>query len=244
MTDGTRVAIVTGGGYGIGRAASRLLAADGWSLVIVDVDIGRAQETERAIRGAGGIALAVTGDVSDAATAAAAVEQARGLGPLGGLVTCAAMRHEGIITAITPAQWDETVGVVLRGVFLFCQAAIPDMIANGGGAIVNVSSPDAYGRKAMVAYAAAKGGVNSLTLCLAADHAKDRVRVNAILPGFTLTGMTEHYAEERIRSVASRSVAGRPGQPEDIARLIRFLLSEDGATFTGGMFGGRYLADR
>jgi NAD(P)-dependent dehydrogenase (short-subunit alcohol dehydrogenase family) len=239
-------AIITGGGYGIGRAVAELLAADGWRLIIVDRDIARAEETCARVAGAGGHAIPLAGNVALAETANAAIARVRASGePLRGLVTCAAMRHEGPITAISEAQWDETLDVVLKGVFLFCKAAISLMQEQGGGgSIVNVSSPDSYGRKNMVAYAAAKAGVNALSACLAADQLADRIRVNVVHPGFTLSGMTEHYAADRLDGAAARSVAGRLALPEDVAGLIRFLMSATGETFTGGIFGAQPIATR
>ncbi len=238
------VAIVTGGGYGIGRAVCQRVASRGWTVVAVDRDGGRAEETAAIIRSTGGTATVVAGEVTDAECAGRALSAATALGTLRGLATCAAMRHAGPITDVTEAQWDETVGVVLKGVFLFCKAVVPEMIRNGGGSIVNVSSPDSFGRKGMIAYAAAKAGVNALTQCLATDHLEHRIRANVVLPGFTLTGMNEHYSEERLRAVAARSVAGRPAQPDEVARLIDFLLSDDSETFTGGFFGAHPLAAR
>jgi len=236
-------AIVTGGGYGIGRAACRTLAADGWSVMVVDRDGSRAGETVSVVRAAGGLAQPVVGDVTDPATADAAVRAANeSFGRVTGLVTCAALRHVGRITDITVEQWDETLRVILYGAFNFCKAVVPEMIAAGGGSIVNVSSPHAFGRRGMVAYSAAKAAVNALTICLAADHVDDHIRVNTVLPGFTVTGMTEHYPAERLQKAGLASVAGRPGAPEDAARLIGFLMSTAGETFTGGMFGNLPLA--
>lgn len=239
-----RTVIVTGGGYGIGRAASLLLARDGWSVLVADIDATRADETVRIIVEAGGRALAAVGDVRDAEFAERCVAHAGALAPVKGLVTCAAARCSGPITATSPEEWDRTVGIVLYGVFNFCRAVVPVLINSGGGTIVNVSSPDAYGRKGMVAYSAAKGAVNTLSLCLAADHLPDRVRVNVVLPPFTVSGMTEHYSAARIAEVATRSVAGRPGMPEDTAHLIRFLMSDEAATITGAIMGGLPAATR
>ena len=241
-SEGFRTVIITGGGYGIGRATSLALAAEGWKIAIVDRDGARARETEALVREAGGVARAFECDVTDARAAEAIVEDLdRTSGPVKGLVTCAAMRHAGPITAITGEQWDETVGVILKGVFVYCKAVIARMIPGGGGTIVNVSSPDAYGRKGMVAYASAKAAVNALSLCLAADHLADRIRVNVVLPAFTLSGMTEHYSDDRLQEGADRSASGRGATPDDPAQLIRFLLSPAGETFTGGIFGARRL---
>jgi NAD(P)-dependent dehydrogenase (short-subunit alcohol dehydrogenase family) len=239
-----RSVVVTGGGYGIGRAAAIKLAASGWRVLVADIDAARASETARLIEQAGGCARAATGDVRDPAFAARSVEAAKTLAPLKGLVTCAAARCEGSITATTAEQWDRTVQIVLYGVFHFCRAVVPELVASGGGAIVNVSSPDAYGRKGMVAYAAAKAAVNTLSLCLAADHLADHVRVNVVLPSFTVTGMTEHYPTERLVDIAARSVAGRVATPRDVAHMIDFLMSDKAETITGSIMGGLPLATR
>lgn len=132
--------IVTGGGYGIGRALACLLTADGEDVVVFDAERARGEETIASIGAAGGRGAAVTGNVTDFEAARAcctlAVER---FGALRGLANCAAMRHPGKATEITEAQWDETVDVCLKGTFLFCKAALPYMIGAGGGAIVNVS---------------------------------------------------------------------------------------------------------
>lgn len=237
MAQRERSAIITGGGYGIGRAAALMLAQDGWSIVIVDRDPDRAEGACQTIVEKGGMAAAVVGDVTKADTFAEAVRKAHAFAPVQGLVTCAAMRHAGAITAITEQQWRETLDVILNGVFLACQAVIPEMKAAGGGSIVNVSSPDAFARRNMVAYASAKAAVNVLSQCLALDHVSDGIRVNTVLPGFTLTGMNEHYEKSRLDEAASRMVAGRVAEPEETAAIIRFLMSPQAETMTGGFYG-------
>lgn len=236
--------IITGGGYGIGRASARLMARNGWAVTVVDRDAARAIETCELVRAEGGCAEAVVGDVTQEETFARVVATARALAPIRGLVTCAAMRHAGSITSISAAQWRETLDVILNGVFLACKGVIPDMIANGGGSIINVSSPDAFGRRNMVAYASGKAAVNALSLCLAADHQADGVRVNVVLPGFTRTGMTEHYDAARFDELAKRAVSGRVAEPEDVAGLVCWLLSRESETFTGGFYGPQMLAAR
>lgn len=234
-----RVAVVTGGGYGIGRAVCRQLAADGWRILTFDADAKRNAETVRLVQAGDGEAIAIDGDVTDARAVERACSAAESrYGPLGGLVNCAAMRHAGPITEITEAQWDETLDVCLKGTFLFCKAAVPRMAAAGGGSIVNFSSSDAQGRRRMIAYATAKAAIENFTRCLAADHLADYIRVNAVIPPFTLTGMTEHYPSERLDEMAANAVAGRVALPDDLANLVRFLMSDDAATLTAGLFGG------
>lgn len=241
MDDGPlkKVAIVTGGGYGIGRATCRLLAADGWSIVSFDVDAAHNDETVAELHALGADAFGLVGDVSqpEQAEAACALAEADGRS-LKALVNCAAMRHAGTITDITPEQWLETVGVCLHGTAFFCRAAILRMKAGGGGSIVNFSSGDATGRKAMVAYASAKAAVEILTRCLAVDHLRDGIRVNAVIPPFTVTGMTEHYASERLAVMDAKSPSGHAARPADIAKIVRFLVSDESATLTAGLYGG------
>jgi meso-butanediol dehydrogenase/(S,S)-butanediol dehydrogenase/diacetyl reductase len=235
----TKVAIVTGGGYGIGRATCRLLAKDGWDIVSFDVNAEHNDQTVAEIRALGSRCDGLVGDVSQPAQAEAACALAETDGrSLKALVNCAAMRHAGTLTDITPEQWIETLGVCLYGTAFFCRAAIVRMKSNGGGSIVNFSSGDATGRKAMVAYASAKAAVEILTRCLAVDHLHDRIRVNAVIPPFTVTGMTEHYGSERLATMDANSPSGHAARPEDIAKIVRFLVSDESAALTAGLYGG------
>lgn len=234
-----KVALVTGGGYGIGRASCRLLAEDGFDIVTFDANAAHNDETVAELRALGADARGLVGDVAQAAAAEAACAFAEEGGrTLKALVNCAAMRHAGTITDITPEQWSETVHVCLFGTAFFCRAAIPRMKAAGGGSIVNFSSGDATGRKGMIAYASAKAAVEILTRCLAVDHLHDHIRVNAVIPPFTITGMTEHYPPERIAQLDAHSPSGRAARPEDVANVVRFLVSDQSATLTAGLYGG------
>ncbi len=244
MSDG-RVVIVTGGGYGIGRGVALTLARSGWIPVVYELNEDRAQRTRELVVEAGGRCEVFQGDVTDRERVQeCAAYVMNEFGRIDGLVNNAGARYTGTVMDTTEEQWDFTVDIVLKGSFLMCKAVIPHMISAGGGSIVNVSSGDSYGRKAMVAYAAAKGGINTLTLCLAADHVEHRIRVNAVLPGFTVTGMTEHYSPERLATAGARLVAARPGQPEDVANMVEFLMSDRAETITGAILGGLPLANR
>lgn len=244
MSDG-KVVIVTGGGYGIGRGITLALAKSGWTTVVYELDGERARRTRDLVMEAGGRCEAFQGDVTDWERVQECIAYVMGeFGRIDGLVNNAGARYAGTVLDVTEEQWDFTVDVVLKGPFLMCKAVVPHMIRAGGGSIVNISSGDSYGRKAMVPYAAAKAGLNVLTLCLAADHVGDRIRVNAVLPGFTVTGMTEHYPPERLAAAGARLVAARPGQPEDVAGMVEFLMSDKAETITGAIFGGAPLPDR
>lgn len=231
------VAILTGGGYGIGRASCELLARDGWAIVSVDRDPARNAETARLVQALGVPAAAVDGDVGQSSTAEAAVRAAAALGPVRALVNAAGMRHAGSILDITEEQWDETLGACLRGSFVFCKAAIPLIAQAGGGAIVNFSSQSAYVHRKNVAYSAAKAGIEALTRCLAVDHLHQRIRVNAVVPPFTLTGMTGNVSAEVLAERDDQSPSGHVARPEDVARVVRFLVSDESGPFTGGIYG-------
>ena len=244
MSD-SKAVIVTGGGYGIGRGITLALAKSGWIPVVYELNEERAWQTQELVAQAGSRCEVFQGDVTDWERVQECVAYVMDeFGRIDGLVNNAGARHAGTVLDITEEQWDFTVDIVLKGPFLMCKAVIPHMIRAGGGSIVNISSGDSYGRKGMVSYAAAKGGLNILTLCLAADHVQDRIRINAVLPGFTVTGMTEHYPPERLAEAGARLVAARPGQPEDVAHMVEFLMSDKAETITGAIFGGIPLPNR
>jgi NAD(P)-dependent dehydrogenase (short-subunit alcohol dehydrogenase family) len=229
--------IVTGGGYGIGRASCVMLAQEGWKVVTVDRDAERNAGTVAAVIAAGGQARAVNGDVSLSTTAAEAIATARELAPLRALVCAAAMRHSGTVVDITETQWDETLAACLRGVFVFAKAAVPEIAAAGGGAVVTFSSQSALVHQGNIAYASAKAAIEAFTRSLAADHLKQHIRANVIVPPFTVTGMTEQYGDAGIAARDERSPSGRAARPDDLARLVRYLVSEESAMLTGGIFG-------
>jgi 3-oxoacyl-[acyl-carrier protein] reductase len=237
-----RTAIVTGGGYGIGRAIAQSLASTGWNVVSFDLDGSRNSETLRLIERAGGTAIAVKGSVNepeDVERACAAA--ADRFGAITGLVNCAALRYPGPIDMLDIEQWDATIDTCLRGTFLFCRSAIRRMLLSGGGSIVNFSSSSAHGRPNQAAYSAAKAAVETLTYCIALDYRERGIRANAIIPPFTVTGMTENATAEQIALAGARSPLGRAALPTDVAPLAAFLLSAEAAAFTGGNFGSAGL---
>jgi 3-oxoacyl-[acyl-carrier protein] reductase len=242
MTEATaRTAIVTGGARGIGAAIAARLAADGMAVGVLDVDEAGAKNTARLIADGGGRAVGVLADVSDAASVAAAVDQvASELGPPVVVVNNAGVTRDNLIFRMTDGDWDTVMNVHLRGAFLVSRAAQRHMVDARFGRIVNVSSTSALGNRGQVNYSAAKAGLQGFMKTLAIELGKFGVTANAVAPGFIETEMTRATAErlgipfdEYVRQRAASIPVGRAGQPEDIAHVVSFLVSE-GAGFVSG----------
>lgn len=240
-----KVCVVTGGGSGIGRETCLLFADEGARVVVADRDGAAAQDTVGRIAGAGGAqALAVQVDVAveDQVAALAGVCQER-LGRCDVLVNVAGVRVFGPVTEASVEDWDFIYGVNLRGVGLCCKHLIPVIARAGGGSIVNVSSANGVvGRPGMGLYDATKAGVLALTRAMACDHWEAGVRVNAILPGPTLTDYHVRRAQAAGRVLDERVTerhAGGPGilrrqaRPREIAYGILFLASDEASYVTG-----------
>jgi meso-butanediol dehydrogenase/(S,S)-butanediol dehydrogenase/diacetyl reductase len=228
-----RVAIVTGGASGIGAATARALAAEGAGLVLVDVD------RERGVAVAAEIdATFVPGDVADARLLARVIEDAaRRLGRLDVLVSNAFATRAGTIERLGLEGWTRTLDVTLTAVFTGLQAAIPIMRAQGGGAVVNVASISGLaGDRGLAAYNAAKAGVVNLTRAAALELAPAGIRVNAVCPGLIATpALARALGDEPERERRARAAVpvGRFGRPEEVARAICFLASDDASYVTG-----------
>jgi NAD(P)-dependent dehydrogenase (short-subunit alcohol dehydrogenase family) len=239
-----RAAIVTGGGGGIGRAASVGLAAKGFSVVAVDLDEGLARETVAAVESAGGAALAVAADVTDdAAVAAYVAECEERFGGVDAFFNNAA--YEGAIAPIPDyplAEYDRTMAVNVRGVFLGLRHVIPAMRRRGGGSIVNVSSQAGLrGVPELSAYSASKHAVIGLSRAAALENVREGIRVNTVCPGPTDTRMMRAIEETVERQggdpsgFAERIPIGRYGRPEEIAALVVWLLADAPAFLTGAV---------
>jgi 3-oxoacyl-[acyl-carrier protein] reductase len=236
-----RVAIVTGAARGIGAATAQRLAQDGFAVAVLDLEEGPAKGTVEAIEAAGGRALAVGADVSDAAQVEAAVERVVAeLGPPTVLVNNAGVTRDNMLFKMSESDWDTVMNVHLRGAFLMSRATQKHMIDATWGRIVNLSSVSALGNRGQANYSTAKAGLQGFTKTLAIELGKFGVTANAIAPGFIQTEMTKATAERMgiafedfIAFAAKEIPVQRVGQPEDIAHLVSFLVSE-GAGFVSG----------
>jgi 3-oxoacyl-[acyl-carrier protein] reductase len=242
MTEATpRVAIVTGAARGIGAATAVRLAQDGFAVAVLDLEEGGAKGTVETIESAGGRALAVGADVSDAEQVEAAVERiATELGPPVVLINNAGVTRDNMLFKMTEADWDTVMNVHLRGAFLMTRAAQKYMIDAKWGRIVSLSSTSALGNRGQANYSTAKAGLQGFTKTVAVELGKFGVTANAIAPGFIQTEMTKATAERMgigfedfIAFAAKEIPVARVGQPEDIAHLVSFFVSE-GAGFVSG----------
>ena len=236
-----RTAIVTGGARGIGAAVARRLASDGLQVAVLDLDEAGAKATAAEIVEAGGKAIAIAVNVSDEDGVRAAVSQvAAELGPPTVVVNNAGVTRDNLLFKMNTSDWDTVINVHLRGAFLVSKAAQSYMVEAKWGRIVNVSSTSALGNRGQVNYSAAKAGLQGFTKTLALELGKFGVTANSVAPGFVQTEMTKATAvrlgldpEEHIKQAAARTPVGRVGQPEDIAHVVSFFVSE-GAGYVSG----------
>ncbi|MEV0248189.1 3-oxoacyl-ACP reductase FabG [Nocardia sp. NPDC050712] len=243
----SRTAIVTGGASGIGLAIGSRLAADGALVALFDVDGGAARAAAAAIGAAGGKAVGLGVDVTDRAAIDSAVAEVRAtLGAPAILVNSAGITVAGPFLDLTAEVWNRVLAVNLTGAFDCCQAVLPDMIAQGWGRIVNISSSSMHsGVAGMAAYVSAKAGMVGLTKVLALEFGRAGVTVNTIPPGFIETPMMRDSLRKGVFSMdeqIAKTPVGRVGRPEDIAATCAFLVSEEAAYLTGqiiGVNGGR-----
>ncbi len=230
--------LVTGGGSGIGRAAALLFAREGGRVVVVDQDEGEAQATAKGIREAGGEALAIGADVSREADCRGMVERALAAhGRLHVAFNNAGVGASGFAVADEEeVSWSRLIDVNLKGIFLAMKYEIPAMVAAGGGAIVNTASvAGPVGERGIGAYAASKHGVVGLTRTAALDYIGQGVRINAVCPGATRTRMLANWFQDpKVEQfILSRHPIGRIAEPEEIARAVLFLASDDASFVVG-----------
>ncbi|GAA3360850.1 3-oxoacyl-ACP reductase FabG [Saccharopolyspora gregorii] len=236
-----KTAIVTGAARGIGAATAKRLARDGFAVAVIDLDEQACADTVSAIESAGGKALAVGADVSDADQVAAAVDRvAAELGAPTALVNNAGVLRDNLLFKMSDSDWDTVMSVHLRGAFLMSRAVQKHMVEAGWGRIVNLSSTSALGNRGQANYSTAKAGLQGLTKTLAIELGKFGVTANAIAPGFIATDMTKATAErvgasfeDFSKAAVSTIPVGRAGEPDDIANAASFFLDERSGFVSG-----------
>ena len=241
-----RIAAITGGALGIGRATGRLFAAEGATVALGDVDVAGAEAVAKEIVAGGGRALAVGMDVGDAGQVRDFVDRVVSeLGRLDVMFANAGIAHSAPFLEHPEAEWHRVLRVNLSGVFFCCQAAARQMVRQGGGRIIATASINGFrGVENLVGYNVAKAGVIELTKTLAVELAKHHIAVNAIAPAQIDTRLTQSLPEEaRARRVA-RIPMGRFGEVDEVAKAALFLASDDAAFITGHTLAvdGGYLA--
>jgi NAD(P)-dependent dehydrogenase (short-subunit alcohol dehydrogenase family) len=235
-----KVALVTGGASGIGRATALAFAREGAKVVIADVLVDGGEETMRMIKGAGGQAIFVKTDVSKATEVEALIKKAVEIyGRLDYAFNNAGIEGMMAPTAdCTEENWDRTLSINLKGIWLCMKHEIPQMLKQGGGAIVNTASvAGLVGAQGLPAYCASKGGVVQLTRAAALEYAKVGIRVNAVCPGAIHTPMVERLLSvqpEMEAALTAMQPVGRMGKPEEIAEAVIWLCS-DAASFVTGL---------
>jgi len=240
-----RVAIVTGGASGIGRATVRRLASEGAAVTVADLREEAAAQVAREIEEAGGRARPQAVDVADAAAVEAMVaETLRAFGRLDVLHNNAAALRENARdqdpVSMDLATWDRVFAVNLRGAVLGCRVAIPAMLEQGGGAIVNTASAAAFYGSELVAYGASKAAVVSLTRSVAILYGDRGIRCNAVAPGVVIEPELQRRLGgrrgERLAKLTAAHAVDRLGHPEEVAAAVAFLASEEATFVTGETF--------
>lgn len=230
-----KVAIVTGGGRGIGRVTCLVFGREGAKVVVADVDEKATTDVAKEITDAGGQALAVTVDISKAESVQAMVAKVKEWGgSVDVLVNNAGITRDARLVKMTGDQWDAVINVNLKGTWLCGQAVAPIMVEQKSGSIINVSSiVGVYGNFGQSNYAATKAGVIAMAKTWARELGPSGVRVNAVAPGFIATEMVATIPEKVIEDVKAKTPLRRLGQPEDMANIYLFLASDESSFVHG-----------
>jgi NAD(P)-dependent dehydrogenase (short-subunit alcohol dehydrogenase family) len=236
-----RVAVITGAGSGIGQAMALLFAREGARVLAADVNGAAAEATAGMVTDAGGTATSFTVDVIDSQQVQAMIEQARGVyGRIDLLCNNAGIGSTTDVVACEPDEWDRVMTVNVKSVYLGCKYAIPHMIEQGGGVIINTASvAGMVGIVKRAAYCASKGAVIALTRQMAIEYVKQNIRVNCLCPGTVDSPWVERLLQQTDDRVAARQALearqpmGRLGTPQEVAAAALYLASDDAAFITG-----------
>lgn len=245
-------ALITGGGGGIGRATALIFAREGARIAVADANLDAAKETVAQVNAIGGQAMSLTGDVTDSAAVQAMIKS---VVSAHGRIDCA-FNNAGIAGYQVDAagkkthEWsdeafDRMIAVNLRGVWLCMKHELPQMMAQGGGVIVNTGSiAGLIGLPTSSAYVAAKHGVLGLTKTAALEYATDNIRVNAVCPGYIETKMTEDTMRRRGAELMTKVPFGRMGKPEEIGEMVLWFCSDRASYVSGACYNvdGGYMA--
>lgn len=241
MSSETRIAVVTGAARGIGSCVAERLAKDGFAVAVLDLDEAACKQQVEKIEAAEGRALGVGADVSDKGAVQNAVDRiASELGPPTVLVNNAGITRDNLLFKMTDDDWDQVMGVHLRGSFLMSRATQGFMVEAGWGRIINLSSTSALGARGQANYSTAKAGLQGFTKALSRELGKFGVTVNAVAPGFIESEMTAATAqrmgisfEEFKKAAAADIPVARTGVPDDVANAVSFFADERAGFVSG-----------
>jgi len=241
-----KVVVVTGGSRGIGFAIASLLAEDGAAVVVSGRDADRLARASEEIEALGGTVVGVVADVVSRQDADRLVDTARErFGRIDILVNNAGITRDGLLVRMKDADWDEVIGVNLRGAFLMMRAVSKTMVRQKSGRIINIASTaGAMGNAGQVNYSAAKAGLIGMTKAAARELAHWGILVNAVAPGLIETDMTAAMSAEAREALLAQVPLRRIGTGRDVAEMVRFLAGEGAAYVTGQVFhvnGGLYM---
>ncbi len=234
-----KVALITGGGKGIGRETALLFAREGANLVIADVDAAAGEATVADIIRLEREAIFCRVDVSDGAQVQAMVQSAvQRFGRIDVLLNNAGVTRDAFLAKMDEASWNTVININLTGVFNCTRAVAPIMIQQGSGSIVSASSVvGVYGNFGQTNYAASKAGVIGMTKSWAKELGKKGIRANAVAPGFILSDMTAKVPEKVLEMMKEKTPLGRLGAPLDVARAYLFLASDESGFINGAVLG-------
>ena len=241
-----QIALVTGGSQGIGRATALVLARCGADVAVLARSLDKCEAVADEVRAEGRRALAVKGDMGDAAEIKAAVEKVSSeLGLVSILVNNAAITRDGLMLRMKREDWDNVINTNLTGVFLMTQAVLPIMVKARRGRIINLTSVVAQsGNAGQVNYISAKSGLIGFTKAVAREYASRNITVNAVAPGFIETPMTAALNEAARNAMLEQIPLKRPGTDLDVANSVAFLASDEAGYITGQVInvnGGMYM---